>query len=184
MPNKPIYFKSYGAPATGLVLTWESLKKLDTGSDFTPQPSFSEVGGGWYRYDIALANNLVGVVDGSASLVASERYNSVFLDKEQYTYEVIVIPVYSESSDVLTMIAMMHKNGKLVTADLTNCSITVYDKTGSSLFVLTTTSFVNGVAVVTKSVPPITENEVYYCVATITCDGENHSSADTFIGLE
>ena len=185
MPNKPIYFKSYGSPATGLSPTWEYLKKLDTGSDFTPQPVFSEVGGGWYRYDIALANNLVGVIDGGVGVaVASERYHDVFLDKEQYSHEVMVIPVYAEDSDVLTVIAMMHKNGKLVTVDLTNCSIVFYDKTGSSLFTLTSTTFTNGVSVMTKSTPTLTENQVYYCVATITCDGESYSSADTFVVLE
>jgi hypothetical protein len=184
MPNKPIYFKSYGSPATGLSPTWESLKKLDTGSDFTPQPAVSEVGGGWYRYDIALAENLVGVLDGGVAVPASERYNEVFLDKEQYNHEVIVIPVYDEDADVLTVISMMHKNGKLVTANLTNCSIVFYDKTGGSLFTLTSTTFANGVSVLTKSTPAISENAVYYCVATITCDGEDYTSADTFVGLE
>jgi len=185
MPNKPIYFKNYGSPATGLSPDWLYLKKVDNGSDFTPQPAFSEVGGGWYRFNVALTNNLVGVVDGGASLnVSSERYREVYLDKEQYNYEVIVIPVYDENSDVLTIIAMMHKNGKLVTEDLTDCTIIVYDSTGSSLFTLNTTTFANGVAVVTKSVPSLTENQVYYCVATITCDSELHTSADTFVGLE
>jgi hypothetical protein len=184
MPNKPIYFKSYGSPATGLNPAWEYLKKLDTGSDFAPQPVFSEVGGGWYRYDIALAENLVGVIDGGSSIAASERYREIFLDKEQYMHEVMVIPVYDENSDVLTVITMMHKNGKLVTANLTNVSIVFYDKTGSSLFTLTSTTFASGVAVLTKSIPNLTENQVYFCVATITCDGESYTSADTLVTLE
>lgn len=185
MPNKPIFFKSYGSPKASLTPSWQSLKKLESGSDFTPQPTISEVGGGWYKYDIALSEKLVGVIDGGSEiLVASERYKDVLLDNDEKSNEVIVIPVYNENSDVLTVIVMLHRNGRLVTADLTNCSVVFYDKTGVSLFTLTSTSFTNGVTVMTKSIPNFSENEVYYCVATITCDSESFVSADTFVTLE
>jgi len=184
MPKQGIHFKSYGNAATGLTLTWQSLKKLETGSDFTPQPTFSEVGAGWYRYGVSLNSKLTGFIDGGATLPASERYKEVLLDRDKYTNEVIVVPVYNETSDILTVAALLHRNGQLVTASLTSCSITFYDKTGASLFTVTSSSFINGVAVMTKSVPSFSKNEIYYCVASITCDGEIYTSTDTHVTLE
>ena len=49
MATRLVFFSDEGIPATGLTPTWSSLKKVSDGSNFTPQPTFTEVGGGWYK---------------------------------------------------------------------------------------------------------------------------------------
>lgn len=185
MPTKLVYFSDVGVPKTGLSLTWEYLLKQSDGSAFIPQPSFIEIGGGWYSFDISPTEMIVGVIDGSATLTAdTERYIPVYFDIYDYLYEVLLTPVYDENSDSLTFLAFLLQNGKRITADLTNCSISVYDSVHTLLFTITSSSNTNGVFVISKSSPGLTANAAYYAIATITCDGVDHVSTDSYISLE
>lgn len=72
-----IYFSNAGVPATGLTPTWNSLKKVSDGTNYTPQPAIYEVGGGWYKTSLTPSEDLTGVIDGGAALGNSDRYVSV-----------------------------------------------------------------------------------------------------------
>ena len=74
MATYSVYFANAGVPATGLTLTWESINQEDGDGAFTPQPTFTEVGSGWYRFSSTPTKNVVGVIDGSATLGDSDRY--------------------------------------------------------------------------------------------------------------
>lgn len=185
MATREVYFSKDGVPQTGLGLTWEYLLKVSDGSAFTPQPTFTEIGGGWYKFDINPTEKLVGVIDGSVTLTSAvERYIPVYFDVFDYLYEMFVSPVYDEDNDSLIVAAFLLKNGEVMKTLLTNCDVRVYDKTGTLLFTMNTTSFVQGMAILTKSVPGLIKNQVYYCAVEITYDGEVHTSADSFITLE
>lgn len=183
MSLREIFFANSGTPATGLTLTWESLKKVSDTTDFTPQPTFTEIGGGWYKFDINPTEKLVGVIDGSSTLVnASERYQPVYFDIYDFLYEIFVQPVYDEDTDSLTFLTFMLKNGKITTNTL--CEITVYDATHVEQFALSSSTSTNGVFVLTKSTPSLVKNRSYYAIVEITEDGIVHTSADTYISLE
>lgn len=86
------YVSNAGVPETGLVagndIAWESLCTAENGTSKTG-PSLSEIGGGWYSFDITfgqspwdiLTEDLVGVIDcdtdGDAGLVDIDRYKPV-----------------------------------------------------------------------------------------------------------
>lgn len=74
-----VYFSNAGVPTTGLSLTWEYLKQVSDGSDDGSPPSFTEVGGGWYKFTYSTATDLVGVIDGSETLTNTDRYVPVYL---------------------------------------------------------------------------------------------------------
>lgn len=92
--TKFVYFCDAGVAETGLTLTWEYLKKAN-GDDVSPAPSFTEVGGGWYKYTADVPSGDVawaGVVDGSATLAADEdRYKPVLHEYESIEAKVDVI---------------------------------------------------------------------------------------------
>lgn len=74
MASYEVYFANAGVPTTGLTVTWEYLKKRSDGTDEGSQPSFTEVGGGWYRFDYTVTETMLGVIDGSATLGDADRY--------------------------------------------------------------------------------------------------------------
>ena len=74
-----VYFANAAIPATGLPLTWEYLKLVSTGADYGSPPSFAEIGGGWYKFTYSDTDELVGVVDGSATLDNVDRYVPLYL---------------------------------------------------------------------------------------------------------
>ena len=83
-----VYFSQSGLPAPGLTPAWFSLHGAD-GQIHTPQaPPISEVGGGWYRFELTRgtppwqAGQLVGVIDGGSSLSGAERYLPVILTEQ------------------------------------------------------------------------------------------------------
>ena len=90
--NYFVYFSEEGVPKTGLTLTWEYLKD-DGGTNTTNNPSFTEVGGGWYKFNIIYGDNagpwkttgdvhkkdLVGVIDGGSALADADRYKPVVI---------------------------------------------------------------------------------------------------------
>lgn len=60
-------------PITGLTPTWNSLLKVSDGTDFTPQPSITEIGGGKYKFTIP-STQVCGIVDGGVALSDVDRY--------------------------------------------------------------------------------------------------------------
>jgi WD40 repeat protein len=184
MPIKKVYFSDGGLPKTGLVPVWNGLKKVSDGSNFTPQPTFTEVGLGWYKFTINPSEALVGVIDGTSSVASNtERYVPVYFDKYDYMYEVFVQPVYDEDTDSLTFLCFLSQNGQRVTTGLVDCTINVYNSAHSLQFTLTTTSQTNGVFVLTKTSPGLIKNTSYYAVAIID-DGVEHDSTDSYISIE
>ena len=184
MATREVYFSDGGTPKTGLSPVFSTLKKVASGDDVTP-PVITEIGGGWYKFDINPTEKYVGVIDGTSSVtVAGERYVPVFFDVYDFLYEAIVAPVYDEDSDSLTFMAFLLKNGQRVTTLLTNCEIKVYDQSHTLLFTISSVSSTNGVFVITKSTPGLTKNENYYVTVTVTYDGVDHVSTDSFIALE
>ncbi len=185
MATKIVYFSNAGIAATGLTLTWEYLKLVSDGTSYGSPPAFTEIGGGWYKFDINPTEKLVGVIDGSATLtIDSERYQPVYFDLYDYLWEVLVSPVYDEDTDSLKFIVFLLQNGKVALTPLTNCDVQVYDSSHTLLFTVTSASFTNGVCVLTKSTPGLVANTMYYAKGLITYDGVIHSSLDTFISLE
>jgi hypothetical protein len=80
-----IYFANAGVPATGLSPAWLTLKKVSDGTDFTPQPAITEIGGGWYKFDQPdISEDLIGVVDGTATLSDTDRYVPVNLTPDDF----------------------------------------------------------------------------------------------------
>lgn len=55
-------FNSAGQPLSGLSPTWSSLKRASDGTDYTPQPPLSQIGGGLYKTTF-LSERLTGVID-------------------------------------------------------------------------------------------------------------------------
>jgi len=74
-----IFYSNAGAPATGLVLSWNSMHRVDTAVAYIPQPVIDEIGHGWYKFDWFDAFDVVGVIDGGVALPAADRYKPVRL---------------------------------------------------------------------------------------------------------
>lgn len=74
MADYEVYFANAGVPEEGLTVTWEYLKERDSGANEGSPPSFTEVGGGWYRFSYSPSETMVGVIDGSATLDDADRY--------------------------------------------------------------------------------------------------------------
>lgn len=81
-----VYFSNGGTPKTGLSPDWESLVTAENGTDKSGSaPTISEVGGGWYNFDISFGvtpwdvetEDVLGVIDGGSSLAGAERYKPV-----------------------------------------------------------------------------------------------------------
>jgi hypothetical protein len=183
-----VYFSSSGVPATGLSPTWTSLKEVD-GTNYT-QPTILEIGGGWYKYILSASQfeHIVGVIDGGASLANADRYKSVeirYSDLSQKEHkEFVVLPVYDEDTLALTFFAFLNVNGELITTGLSSISLTVYNEDHEEEFSLTTSSFTNGVAVLSQNSPTLTKNKGYYVIASVTTTFGTFSSAETYIALE
>lgn len=186
MSVRKVYFSNSGVPQTGLTLTWRSLLNVSDGSAYTPQPTFTEIGGGWYKFTINNANPVVGVIDGSGTIAASpERYVPVLMDPADYLFETNVIPTYNPTLDALVFTAFLLVNGsQALNANLTSCSLTIYDNNNNALFTVTSTSPTNGAFILTKSSPGLNTNVPYYVVATIVYAGDTYTSLDTYFSLQ
>jgi len=184
MPLRKVYFTDNGSAKTGLTPTWQYLKKVSDGTDYA-QPSFTEIGGGWYKFTIDPTESVVGVIDGGAALsLPSERYVPVEIDVTDFLYDVHLIPVYDEDSDSLTFLVFVLQDGVLLTSGLTLCAVEVFNKVHTSQFSVSSASATNGVFVLVKSSPGLVKNTSYYAKIDVTIDGAVHSSADTYIALE
>jgi len=92
--NYLVYFSEEGVPKTGLTPTWFGLKD-DAGNNTSNNPSFTEIGCGFYKFNIVYGDNagpwkttgdvhkkdLVGVIDGGSALADADRYKPVCITK-------------------------------------------------------------------------------------------------------
>ncbi len=188
--ERSIYISNNGAPATGLTLSWTTLKKVADGVDVTPQPTFAEIGGGWYRFtaDVPIDEQWAGAIDGGNTiLLDSERYVPALMGDNDIRRNTIsvVTPQYDEPSDTLQFFCFLLRNGETVpSAQLTEVDVTVYDSSHTSVFTLNGVSSTNGVFVVAKNTPGLAVGEAYYVVAEITAGTKVFTSTETILTLE
>lgn len=185
------YLTNSGSPLTGASPTWHTLKHLRNGVNYASAPSIVEVGGGWYRFEIDLLQyeELVGVIDAGAGVSdAAERYKEIrfsFVEKSKdENKEIYVNQVYDEDTDSLTFVVFTLVNGEVLTANLSSVSLSVYDDNHDLQFTISTSTFSNGVAILTKSTPSLTANQLYYSTVTLTTSFETLVSNESFIVLE
>ena len=85
-----VYFSDAGVPKTGLTPDFEYLKTAENSTDKSGSaPAITEIGGGFYKFDITLGTapwdvtteDLVGVIDGGSSLADVDRYKSMTITK-------------------------------------------------------------------------------------------------------
>jgi len=85
-----VYFSSGGVPATGLTLAWETLVTSTNGTDKSATAiGATEAGGGWYTFEVDFGSapwdvtdeDLLGVIDGGATLANIDRYKPVAITK-------------------------------------------------------------------------------------------------------
>ncbi|MDO9533638.1 MAG: hypothetical protein Q7O12_16130 [Deltaproteobacteria bacterium] len=69
-----VFFSTAGVPATGLTPTIGVYKKVSDGTDVTPAPTISELGGGFYKFTATPAEALVVRMNGGGSLSDAEKY--------------------------------------------------------------------------------------------------------------
>ncbi len=75
-----IFITESGIPKTGLTLSWNSLYAIDGTDKSASAPAISEIGGGWYKFELVYGTSpfdvaeLVGVIDCGSSLTGNERY--------------------------------------------------------------------------------------------------------------
>ena len=85
-----VHFTDNGEPETGLTPSWEYLITAENGTDKSGSaPAISELGGGWYKFDVTFGTvpwdvtdeDLLGFIDGGSGLVGSERYKPIAITK-------------------------------------------------------------------------------------------------------
>ena len=69
-----VFFSNAGVPATGLTPTIGVYKKVSDGTDVTPAPTVSEIGGGFYKFTATPAEALVVRMNGGGSLSDADKY--------------------------------------------------------------------------------------------------------------
>lgn len=77
-----------GQRKTGLTLSWVHLKLLSDNNNVTPQPTFTEIGQGQYKfsYDATANGEAAGQIDAGNTLTAEgDRYIDVLLTVPAYT---------------------------------------------------------------------------------------------------
>ena len=93
MKTYKIFVAESGVPKTGLSLTWEYLYALDGTDKSASAPTITEVGGGWYKFSVTYGtapfdvDELVGVIDCSATLGDNERYIPVTLSLRDFAHD-------------------------------------------------------------------------------------------------
>jgi len=184
------YVSAEGVAKTGLSPTWQTLKNVDDGSNYA-QPAITEVGGGWYKYTLDLADfkHVVGVVDAGAALtVNADRYINQDLSYTKHSQkakkDVVVAQVYDEDTDALTFFALLLVNGEQITTGLTSVTIVVYDESDNQQFSINTNSFNNGVAVLSEASPTLTKNKGYYAIVSLVDSVETIQSAVIYMATE
>lgn len=187
--ERVVYCSNGGLPATGLTLTWEYLKQVTDGADVTPQPAFTEVGAGFYKFTASpdIDEQWAGVIDASPSVTnPSERYVPILLGDNDIRRNTIsvVTPIYDEASDTLQFFCFLLRNGETVQSGIDSVDVTVYNSTHTSQFTLNGVSATNGVFIVSKNTPGLNSGEGYYVVAEITVGTKVFTSTETVLALD
>ena len=179
-----------GVPATGLAPTWQYLKHVVDGTDYTPQPSITEIGGGWYKYVTSLTDfqHIAGVIDAGAAIGNASRYISQDIRfstlSEKEKKEVVVSCSYDEDTLALSFMVSLLINGELVTTGVTSLTVAVYDENHLQQFSENTTSFTNGIGIITTNNPSLTKNKMYYAIVSVVETFETVQSAMVYLVLE
>jgi hypothetical protein len=69
-----VFFSNAGVPATELSPTISVYKKVSDGTDVTPAPTVSEIGGGFYKFTASPAEALVVRMNGGGTLAEADKY--------------------------------------------------------------------------------------------------------------
>ncbi|MGA9754915.1 MAG: hypothetical protein WBV23_07205 [Desulfobaccales bacterium] len=69
-----VFFSNAGAPATGLSPAIGVYKQVSDGTDVTPVPAISEIGGGFYKFTASPAEALVVRMNGGGTLTDADKY--------------------------------------------------------------------------------------------------------------
>jgi hypothetical protein len=80
-----IFITTDGLPASGLSPVWHSLRTVDGTDKVSAAPAISEIGGGWYMFEVLYGTSpfdvaeLVGVIDAGSTLSNYDRYLPVVI---------------------------------------------------------------------------------------------------------
>jgi hypothetical protein len=69
-----VFFSNAGVPASGLTPSIGVYKRVSDGTDVTPAPTVSEIGGGFYKFTATPAEPLVVRLNGGGSLSDADKY--------------------------------------------------------------------------------------------------------------
>ncbi len=186
MITRGIYFSYENSPVAGLTPTWTTLKKLSDGTDVTPQPTITEIGGGFYKFDalVPTGEQWCGVIDGGIANLDGRNLPWVMgcNDNPLAETEIVITPVYDEVSGTMQFMVFAIVAGQISQLS-EEVTLNFYDTTHTELFELNSTSPVGGVFVLSKANPVLNAMEGYYCKATLTIEGVDFASAETVVAL-
>lgn len=134
-----VYFSIAGIPATGLTPTWESLLTATNATDKSGSaPAITEIGSGMYSFDInyevapwdVATEELVGVIDGGATLADVDRYKPVIITRRSlalvrlshkgvYNKDAKTITYYDVDGSTAALVQTMTDAAASQTRDLT-----------------------------------------------------------------
>ncbi len=75
-----VYIADGAGPRTGLSPAWEYLLALDGADKSGAAPAISEIGGGWYKFELTYETapwdvaELVGLIDAGSEILDAQRY--------------------------------------------------------------------------------------------------------------
>lgn len=102
MPVYSVYLSNAGAPAPGLTPVWNALVR-ESDAAAQSQPSITAVAGGFYKFTATIPASEVwlGIIDGTATLPAADRYVPIRLAAEDVFVDAAVSAVPGSTWDVL-----------------------------------------------------------------------------------
>jgi hypothetical protein len=100
-----IFITEDGEPKSGLSPVWRSLYELDGTDKSLMAPAISEVGGGWYKFQVVSGVSpfdvpeLVGVIDAGSELSNYDRYLPVTISRRDLGLAKLVNPASYDLAD-------------------------------------------------------------------------------------
>lgn len=187
----PVQFDSDGIELTGLTPSIVMLKKLSNSVNITPS-AVSEVDNGFYRYSFDASDGViyVGKADGGVSITNPNRFKyirediSAVTEENLQTNEIFIMPVFDQDADTVTFFVYLHRNGQIITADITNVTVEMFDSSHSSQFSINSASNTNGVTILAKATPGIVAGDADYIKVDMVVDGTTYTSIELFKVLE
>lgn len=189
MADQLVYFEnsSDGTPRTGLTPTWEALLKVSDGTAFTPQPVFTEVGAGFYKFPGVVSENVCGSIDGGSALPAIDRY---IRDIAMGPVDGYLDTVIADTNDIQSRLPAALVGGKMdstlsIASAAYNVTITLLNATGTAKAITGATKaanceltivghgYANGTKVVLTSFPAGSMVELNNRLVTLTSTGVN-----------